>query len=842
MSDQTSDQTPDQPELSDTPDAVKQGAVGASSPGDLAVSKAKFLASWKSAWPILLMAAGVALLAGGGAYAVMSKPQRPYERYLDRAERMITQESYSEAIDELNREVFAYAGDTGLTRAQSGRARMLAARAVFLGQRGLGIALEGNFQNVVSEYLAAEESGVALGGDDTYYLAESFVALGREDRAIRRADALPPEHRQSKASIYRKLVDMELAKPVPNYTKAIEWTSAVDEDSGLGMAEQIWATVTKSRIRFAQGFVDEAVERLVQSLVRFEGEGADRAQLAELYLQLGEGYEQLDDPKAAHKQYERAMDALGAGEPLRAKAELQLAKLERDADRRLGLFESIVSNYATTEWLPAGLLGLAETRADQGDLNGAHEKYDELIALLIENGPSGGVDRGEVAASLMGVHRRLMDSGDTEGALRFGSMIEPLYKFEELPNEVLTELARANRKLADELLPDGGEIGLSWTDLQAIDPATRTEAQGRLLRAARYFAEYARRVVITDNAEYAAALWSAAGAYDLGGDIRRAIIAYQEYATGFPDDARRFEAAFRLAQAYQVTGQFATAASLYEGLIAGPQTDDGERAAVLFGEASYVPLAQTLLADDDEPNDARAQELLERVVSGSVVGPAAGSFRDALFELARLHFARGQHARAVERLDEAMARFSDDPRAPVARYRLAEAHRRLADDLERAIEAGGRPDSEIQAMRSRWGATLRTALGEFDNAIESISAIDPRRRDDLEELSLRNAYFYRGDCAFDLKDYDAAIRYYDEARDRYAGDPASLVAMIQIVNAHVAMEDFDRARTANARARRFFESLPEEVWDDPYLPMDRTEWERWLDSTDVLYRRAEAGP
>ncbi len=838
-----SDSTPTQTEPQDAPEVQPEAQDAADETvSELLASRARFMSSWRSAWPILLMAVGVGLLAGGGAYAMLSKPQRPYEKYLSRAEALIAQEAYSDALTELNTEIFAYAHDSSLLKTQSGRARMLAARAIYLGQRGLGIGLEANYSNVVSEYLAAEDAGVALGPEDVFFLADSFVALGRDDRAVRRAESLPPDRRQSRALIYRTLVDEELAEPSPDYAKAIDWTTQVAEDTGLGIEDQIWATVTRSRIRLAQGYIEQAIERLVQALVRFEGQGLARAQLAELYLQLGEAYLELNDQDAAQRQFVRAVDSLGIGEVLRGRAELSLADLERDSERRLGMFESVVSAYSTTEWMLPALLGVAKTQAAQGDLNGSHESFETVIAKLLDEGATGGVDRDVVTTALLDEHRRLMDSGETAGALRFGSKIEPLFEFTELPNEVLTELARANRKLADELLPDGGDIGLSWTDLQAIDPATRSEAQGRLLRAARYYAEYARRVVITDNTEYAASLWDAAQAYDLGGDLRRAIIAYQEYASGFPDDSKRFEAAFRLAQAYQVTGQFAMAAELYEELIAGPQTDDGERGAVLYGEASYVPLAQTLLADANDANDERAKELLEQVVSGSVVRPGATSFRDALFELARLHFTKKEHARAVERLDEAIARFADDARAPVGRYRLAEAHRRLAADLEKAINTGGRPDSELQALRMQWDQTLRTALGEFDKAIEAIDAIDPRRRDDLEELSLRNAFFYRGDCAFDLKDYDASIRYYDEARDRYANDPASLVAMVQIVNAHVAMGDLDRARTANSRARRFFESLPLEVWDDPYLPMDRSEWERWLDSTDVLYRRrAEVG-
>ncbi len=109
----------------------------------------------------------------------------------------------------------------------------------------------------------------------------------------------------------------------------------------------------------------------------------------------------------------------------------------------------------------------------------------------------------------------------------------------------------------------------------------------------------------------------------------------------------------------------------------------------------------------------------------------------------------------------------------------------------------------------------------------------------FESIALRNAYFYLGDSAFDLGAYDDAIKYYDRARDRYVSDPASLVAMVQIVNAYIATGQIGRARTANERARRFYETIPDETWDDPTLPMDRSDWERWLNSSAVLLAQSD---
>jgi tetratricopeptide (TPR) repeat protein len=126
-------------------------------------------------------------------------------------------------------------------------------------------------------------------------------------------------------------------------------------------------------------------------------------------------------------------------------------------------------------------------------------------------------------------------------------------------------------------------------------------------------------------------------------------------------------------------------------------------------------------------------------------------------------------------------------------------------------------------------------MAGYEQVRGQIERIEPGKRSPLQQVQLRNSYFFMGDCAFDLGDYAAAILHYDRARERYPEDPASLVAMVQIVNAHIEEGDLGRARTANERARRFYESLPEEVWDDPTLPMGRRDWERWLDSSSRLY-------
>ena len=112
--------------------------------------------------------------------------------------------------------------------------------------------------------------------------------------------------------------------------------------------------------------------------------------------------------------------------------------------------------------------------------------------------------------------------------------------------------------------------------------------------------------------------------------------------------------------------------------------------------------------------------------------------------------------------------------------------------------------------------------------------IDDLRLNDVQRQMLRNATFYRGDCAFQLKDYESAIRFYDTAAQRYSKDPASLTAMVQIVNCYVALDKNREAETAHQRARARLEELPDDVWNTGQLPMSRDHWERWLEASVVL--------
>jgi len=339
--------------------------------------------------------------------------------------------------------------------------------------------------------------------------------------------------------------------------------------------------------------------------------------------------------------------------------------------------------------------------------------------------------------------------------------------------------------------------------------------------------------VLTDDLAFTDSLWMAGDSYDLAGETDKTIEIFSEYAGGLDDDPRLPQAVFRLAGAHQARGDFDVAETLYRGLI-----EEHPNAAEAAG--SHVRLAQTLAVDDDPENDGDARALLERILTSGRLAPDAVEYRDALVQLGRLHLRAGRHVAALETLAETVERYPEDPEITLLRFQLADAHRLSAAELGEQLERESMPAGRRRDLETRRSGWLREALAHYEEVRATLDAKDQRRRTDFEDLLLRNAHFYRADVAFDLGEHEAAIRHYDAAAQRYARDPASLVAMVQIVNCYVELGRWQEARTANERARRRLRELPPEALDAPDLPMTRRHWERWLDAAAAIDALAEA--
>lgn len=786
---------------------------------------------WQDAWqvPALLVGAGMLLL--GVAFAVATSPDPDITPILNSADRMIENGGYEEAIDELNTKAYPWIIKPGaVTQEQERRYHLAKARAIFRGQQKRKLDREENHISVIREYLEFERLGGTLAPRDLTALAGTYLARGEIDLALERSREIPMSEQVLADEVRKRAIDQLLNRANPDTERAMSLLADMLTDAQLSAEDTVWALERQARIRLAEGYADETITRLLRSMPRLERAGV--LGRSRLHLILARAYMEVGANTEAEKQVQHAFDLSAAGdehypEILLARAQLEVIRDETEAARNT--FSEIVDRHSSSVAFPWGLLGLGETEAALKETVLSFEAYETLVSsydrLKIEADPS----RRQVLTSLLDRAADSLGAGMPVDAIHYAELGEELYKDEELPSEVLQLLAEGHEQAADQLL---GTTEADIRKLSSLDPSTRAEVQRHMMAAATNYRVHAERFVVTNLPKYADSLWAAADLFDRAGDQLEAITAFKTYADSMPSDPRYAEAKFRLAEALRSMGDYDAAALEYTDLIDAREGSGGADIGP-FADASHVPLAQAYLYDEDAENDKEAERLLVSAIDGSMGTAQTEMFRDALLELAGLYDRTDRPQRAIERYTEFLERYPSDIEAGVANFKLADAHRRLSDEIEDSL-VEAMPATERNARLGKIDQHRRDAMVWYEQAISVLGVRSPKTLGMFEAVALRNSYFYLGDCAFDLRDYDEAIRYYDRARDHYDGQPASLVAMVQIVNAYIAKGEVGRARTANERARRFYSSIPDEVWNDPNLPMDRRDWERWLDSSAMI--------
>jgi len=789
---------------------------------------------WRDAWqvPVLLIAGGLMLL--GVAYGISTKPDPELLPRIQIANRMIENEQYQEAINLLNTEVYPWVANADTPADTKASYHIAKARSIYYGQRKLKIHDERNDIAIIREYEEAQRMGGVLEARDLAALANTHIARDQFTIALQHARDIPESKRYLRDAVYQRAIESMLDRPSPMTEEAMGLTAEFLLDPSLPTEHRIWAMETQGRVQLEQGYADLVITRMLRELPRLNhAQPFDRSRLR---LILAQAYVAQGAVVQADEQVQIARDLAAAGDPHYPQILLMKAIVEDEqgnTSEARNLYDEIVQNHATSDALPLALLGLGETEAALKEPVLSLEAYQRLVtdydSNLIESYPS----RKQVLESLLSRSDESLASGYPFDAIEYARLGETLYKDQRIPGDVYLALAVAHEGAAESLL---GRPIEDVKTLLGLDPSARAEVQRHLIIAATNFSLHAERHVVTNLPMFASSLWRSADLFDRAGDQPEAINAFQTYAKSMPSDPRYAEALFRQAEALRAMGDFAAAADVYKGLIEAKEENANADVGAL-ADASHVPLAQAYLYDEDPENDAQAESLLVNAIDGSMGTNDTQLFRDALLELAGLYDRTDRPERAIERYDEFRNRFPDDPETASVVFRLADAHRRLGDLIEDSLNQP-MPAAERNRRTVEMNDHRRDAIKRYDDAIALLGARHASAMGIFESIALRNAHFYLGDCAFDLGDYEQAINYYDRARDRYGDDPASLVAMVQIVNAYIKIGQIGRARTANERAKRFYAMMPDEVWDDPTLPMDRDDWERWLESSTELIANA----
>jgi tetratricopeptide (TPR) repeat protein len=797
------------------------------------------LPRWRELWqvPVFLVAGGV--LVSGLLYAFQNAPKPEVGGDLKIAAAQESAGNYGAALETLNTKVLPKL-EKAASPEELREFHLLRARALYKGQKELGIDRPENNANVIREYEDAIKAHATLEELDSWFLANAYLSEGNVEECLKWAEPLESMPTQ-RTELLQRVIDQCMKGKPRNEPLAMDLLARLLTDPSQANEVKLWTVSRQAELLVDQGYVDDAITKTVRALIGLEQEPGNDEVLGEVHVSLAKAYVQANDREQALKHLARAEELLGESHNLMASVNLLWAGIEREMGED-GLaaakerYLAVIEKFGFSDQKASALLGLAEVNSkmalDRPELvEEAIANYQELVEYVRSGEALGDATVDEIVASLMGRYRERFEQEEYDRAQRLAELAEQSTGKDGAGPEVFHGLAEAHKRTAERILRD--KAGNSAISLAHVDPVTQREARTHLVLAGEYFRRHSEEVAESDNDAYGSSLWLAADAFDRAGDLDSSIKAFAQFAADFPADIRGAEAKFRQAQGYQARGDLELASKIYKELIEGREVE-GTGA---FADASIVPLAQTYLLDGDEANDQEAERLLTGVVAGSVGGTRTETFRSALIELGQFYYLSGQYERAIERFDEYLARAVSDSdpasnesfgRVREAMYKFADSNRLSAAAIRKDLTGEDRPEEEKRDLENKRVERLRKALQGYRGVDAELS--QDRELTAIEELYLRNAVFYAGDCEFDLKDYDAAIRTYDQARERYPRDPAALVAMIQIVNALVAQGQVDRAQTANARAKRFYESLPDDVWDDPTLPMSREYWERWLDS------------
>jgi tetratricopeptide (TPR) repeat protein len=640
-----------------------------------------------------------------------------------------------------------------------------------------------------------------------------------------------------------------------------------DPDRARRREQLIWSAGLDARRMLEAGVPEQVIDQLLRQVHRFrrEGGGDDAAtdsDLLPLHLLLARAYQDAGRFDESLAQYQWAQRMLPAADPRQAQVMVGLGEVElaqgADAARQRAaeLFESARRLDPHGPRYVDALIGLGDLYAVTGErFPEAVDALGEAAAVLNQDLPDWDPRRQRLLDVLDAHVRRTVELERYDQALVLLGQMLPMYGADGLPRRLVEQGAVIEEALGDAALQRaasldpsreqpgdaaaGGGSGGLQSGASGGGEAFRManqEAAEHYRRAAEHYSRLAS-MSVHDDQVHGEALWSAARNYDRAQAWERAIETYIDFVTHRGTDGRQIEASHQLALALLADGQVDAATQRLETLIR-------EHPNSPWALASYVPLSRALeqrgqLAEAE----ARLRSLLAR---DQTVTPESDVYREALIELGRLSYERGEQdpanfARAVEVLHEAVQRFGDSREGASLRYMLGDALRRSALSLDESASAR-RSQRERLAYQSDRSNRLEQAEMYYDQAITLLEAVNAESLTPLERLRLRHAYLYKADCAFERGAYQIAIDRYRAAAQQYEQHPASLVALVQIVNAHCELGQYQEAAVANRQALWQLDRMPDDAFDDPSLPMTRQHWEDWLRWSGELGLYEDAPP
>lgn len=808
-------------------------------------------AGWSNIWQVPTLLLGMAVFVLGVYLALPEPEQNQYMKVLEEVALYVKARNPDQAQRLLEDKLEPNIG--GATRPEQATYYLLWGDLVYLQQDINRWDKPENHQRVLRYYQRAQDLGLSLGPAHLQRLAETYVALKRDTEAMEIIAQLKDASAQRRYMVIRRIIERRLHNHADAHELAPLMARFDDElrqetNKQARREQEMWSVGVQAEGLMGIDEVEKSIEYLQRQMIHFMAEGGDE-DLAPLRVLLAGAFQRLGEHEQAQRWYRLAQQKLDTVDPLNARVLVGLGQLDLamtgDVRAALENFSVAEAEYPTAPSYIHALIGRADCEARLGSHPEAIEHFGQAVKIVTKDLRWSGDDLGRLVDPIHGHFELNVERQDFSLALDYLSLLKPVYR-DEMPPRLLLEFAVtyeqiAERRLAeykrDNLMADeaadDGSTDDGMADGDVAGPARPSPAQVRLVmqaaaaryaNAAQYYFDHAHAVTGDDDEAYGLSLWSSAVNYDKAELWDKAIEVYTEFIKTRPDDPLQLEAINHLGGAYQSSGQHPTAADLFKRLVEEhPNTPEAYK--------SLVPLARSHVAMGE--NDAAERVLLYVVTSHPAITPSSMQYQEAVVELGKLYYQTHKYEDAIARLTEAVDRYGQTRLAPTLRFRLADTYRRSIQAIDSSL-GEPLPHSKVVVIRSEKARRLEQAQVLFSQVISELEGEPAAAMEPLEKLYLRNAYFYRADCAYDLGRYEQAISLYDLAAKRWEAHPASLVALVQIVNAYCELGKTQEAKVANDRARWQLKRIPDEAFNDPTLPMTREHWQDWLRWTSEL--------
>jgi tetratricopeptide (TPR) repeat protein len=803
------------------------------------------LQSFAGRWQIPLLAASVGLLVAG-------LPQlRPAVREVtfDDIIKAARVDLQAERFERTSSILTTLLNERTLKNSERAQAHRLLAETIWSAESGRQKHVPENAKRILANFDIGQQLGAPVEGADLVKVAQAADWLGNTEKAVEAYGKVLDANVADRPSVLQRMIEILLASPHRDWDKIDRYIDQLLTDARGQPDTLLRAVQWKMQRLLAQDDI-EGAKVLLKSV-----EGKLDVPPWSYHLQCFQAQILFREEQyeAAEGRLRALQGGLRRSDTLYAQAGWLLGRInyiENRPEIALSFYDEVVRTQAGSEYWLASLVGKAEALASLQRYTASAGNYRRAVDGLRQHQGSLLIDEQAIRQSLRTLATVLSQADRPGEALPFAEMATDLVP--EGQTEALAQLVEQQAQIHVQAADDLQRLGRQGesppvlaaaehaTNAPTTEPAADSEptSEDSSALVSRHLADagelYARlakiRVLQAGLAQESS--WQSARCYDQAGLTDKATEALQVFIREYPGSEYAPEAMHRLGASLQAQDRIDEAIGVYENLL-----DKFQRTPAAF--ASLVPLGRCHIALGPGHYDTAEKVLLSIVeedpAQPPLFTPSAPEFRDGLLELANLYMRWGKPERAIERLEQALSLYSEDPEITRMQYQLADAYRRSGVALQ-AEAAGMKQPTQGDALTQEAQRRLARAKDLFDKVASRLDvATGPLGA--AERIYLRTSYVYRADCAFDTGQFGQAADLYGRVAWRWQNDPIALAAYVQIVRSYLAAGEAEAARSALARARWILRKIPDGQFNQPPDFRTRAYWTQmfdWVEKSGLL--------